>query len=149
LHRAHVSPLSLFCVQVVVDRLMAFLRSSSCGGDEVRLCNSSGHDDVMMGSCNTPNTVLAAPPAARATHAAATPRSTRPHHTTKQTKQQVLRRHIAGQVVELAEKYAPDTTWFLRVMAEVRGLWLRCAACCGLWCARTPGSKRSCTDMHG
>ncbi len=52
-------------VQVVVERLMAFLRSASCGGDEV------------------------------------------------------MRRHIAGQIVELAEKYAPDTSWYIRVMAEV------------------------------
>ncbi|KAF6264582.1 ARM repeat-containing protein [Scenedesmus sp. NREL 46B-D3] len=52
-------------VQVVVERLMAFLRSSACGGDEL------------------------------------------------------LRRHISGQVVDLAEKYAPDTTWFVGVMAEV------------------------------
>jgi hypothetical protein len=54
-------------VQVVVERLMAFLRSTSCGGDEV------------------------------------------------------MRRHIAGQIVELAEKYAPDTAWYIRVMAEVGG----------------------------
>ncbi|WIA23805.1 hypothetical protein OEZ85_013480 [Tetradesmus obliquus] len=52
-------------VTVVVERLMAFLRSTACGGDEL------------------------------------------------------LRRHIAGQVVSLAEKYAPDTAWFVRVMAEV------------------------------
>jgi hypothetical protein len=56
----------LVSVQVVVERLMAFLRSTSCGGDEV------------------------------------------------------LRRHIASQIVELAEKYAPDTAWYIRVMAEVR-----------------------------
>ena len=54
---------------------MAFLRSSSCGGDEV------------------------------------------------------LRRHMAGQIVELAEKYAPDTAWFLRVMAEVRA-GVVCAGAC-------------------
>jgi hypothetical protein len=53
-------------MQVVVERLMAFLRSTACGGDEL------------------------------------------------------LRRHIAGQIVDLAEKYAPDTTWFVGVMAEVR-----------------------------
>lgn len=52
-------------LQVVVERLMAFLRSTSCGGDEM------------------------------------------------------MRRHIAGQIVELAEKYAPDTSWYIRVMAEV------------------------------
>ncbi|KAF8060347.1 AP-4 complex subunit epsilon [Scenedesmus sp. PABB004] len=52
-------------VQVVVERLMDFLRSSACGGDDT------------------------------------------------------LRRHIAGQVAELAEKYAPDTAWFVGVMAEV------------------------------
>jgi hypothetical protein len=51
--------------QFVVERLMAFLRSTACGGDEL------------------------------------------------------LRRHIAGQIVDLAEKYAPDTTWFVGVMAEV------------------------------
>lgn len=34
---------------------------------------------------------------------------------------EVLRRHIAGQVVELAEKYAPDTAWYIRVMAQVSG----------------------------
>jgi hypothetical protein len=28
--------------------------------------------------------------------------------------------HIASQIVELAEKYAPDTAWYIRVMAEVR-----------------------------
>lgn len=33
---------------------------------------------------------------------------------------EVLRRHIAGQIVELAEKYAPDTAWYIRSMAEVR-----------------------------
>lgn len=32
---------------------------------------------------------------------------------------EVMRRHMASQVVELAEKYAPDATWYLSVMAEV------------------------------
>ncbi len=31
----------------------------------------------------------------------------------------VLRRHIAGQVAELAERYAPDASWFVATMAEV------------------------------
>eukprot|EP00775_Hariotina_reticulata_P003095 gene3095-3374_t len=55
-------------VQVVVERLMSFLRSPSCAADEL------------------------------------------------------LRRRVAGQVVDLAEKYAPDITWFIKVMAEVAGL---------------------------
>jgi hypothetical protein len=58
--------LLLFMLQVVVERLMAFLRSTACGGDEM------------------------------------------------------LRRHIAGQIVDLAEKYAPDTTSFVGVIAKVR-----------------------------
>ena len=32
---------------------------------------------------------------------------------------EVMRRHIAGQIVELAEKYAPDTAWYIHIMAEV------------------------------
>jgi hypothetical protein len=32
---------------------------------------------------------------------------------------ELLRRRVAGQVADLAEKYAPDITWFIKVMAEV------------------------------
>jgi len=49
---------------------------------------------------------------------------------------EVLRRHIAGQIVELAEKYAPDTAWYIRSMAEVRrGQGALCGGCSGerLW----------------
>lgn len=30
-----------------------------------------------------------------------------------------VRKHIATNVAELAERYAPDTTWFIGIMAEV------------------------------
>jgi hypothetical protein len=98
-------------LQVVVERLMAFLRSNACRRNEMLL--------LQQQTCLNALLLLLLP--LYMFSQVVVERLMAFLRSTACGGDEMLRRHIAGQIVDLAEKYAPDTTWFVGVMAEVNG----------------------------